>query len=539
MKTKLLIVSLLFCSMLSFGQGVLKTFNTQKTFNKDCNECGMYNLIYDFKCKKFYYKNENDTLNNNYKHLKNLTNLKVKYKEGIRFKIVNLNRYLYEASVSYDDIILTSEEPQILKSFFQGSDFDFKLPAAGNKAVDGDGSKGLIEFHGTSKRSAFLKELEIFKGLYDKQLEKKLNAYSICKYEAPCCEEKTENASFIDLSKSLLKLKIAFSEYKAEFADSEEAKLEDFKKILDDITDEKLLELVHFGNNVVQANYEYISPTIYPTGDRLSLNLKISPNTSDKAKKWQVASLDSDEFSVEFRVRNKWFFSFSTGPFVGFSDKFRVNKYGWQKVPDNLGMVGPDSKYKIVRSGREGMPVGIAGFANLGTKLTEGYGLGVSIGAGATVLDEARLAYFAGITQFFGQDKQFNLTLGVSFMQVKELDKGLYPDLNNTQYDATFDLEYTKKFVSGVFASVSYTIFTPSSNKKAKASSVTTPQDEDEADDTTTTQTTSETATAETDDDGKGDNSGQTKKIVKSSTVSKKPSMNSVLKTAKKIKIKN
>ena len=82
------------------------------------------------------------------------------------------------------------------------------------------------------------------------------------------------------------------------------------------------MKLVHFENNLVKNNFSYVSPTLYPSGDRLSINVKIKPNQTEVNKKWLVMPLENDEFNIEFRVKNKWFYSFSTGPFIGVGNQF-------------------------------------------------------------------------------------------------------------------------------------------------------------------------------------------------------------------------
>ena len=129
-------------------------------------------------------------------------------------------------------------------------------------------------------------------------------------------------------------------------------------------------------------------------------------------------------------------------------------------------------------------------------------------------------------------------------MQVNELDKGLYPNIGTTQYDTSFDLEYTKKFNSGFFISLSYTVFNPSKNRKGNSSGTTNANSASanttNTDDSTTTSET-ETKTTETGDkkENDGENSDNAKKTTTSTKVTQKSGLESVLKTAKKIKIKN
>ncbi|MXN90865.1 hypothetical protein GR160_06460 [Flavobacterium sp. Sd200] len=255
-----------------------------------------------------------------------------------------------------------------------------------------------------------------------------------------------------------LKEQIAVAEKSINDKKTLKKELDDFKAFLDNLTDEKMLELVYFSNNFVATNFEYTSPPIFAFGNELSLNIDITPSEVADSSPFKGLPLYSSELSVKLRVRNKWFYSFGTGPFVGIGSKLTSEQYGWQRQPVvETGTINESSGYKLVSTGNESAPVGIAGFANFGIKLSEFFGIGPSIGAGATINDDPQIAYFAGVSLFFGQDKQFNLTGGISFVRVKELKSELYNTL--VSYVSTQDLEYRRPFKSGGFISLTYTVF--------------------------------------------------------------------------------
>ncbi|WP_396152149.1 hypothetical protein [Flavobacterium sp.] len=478
--------------------------------NKDCSEiptpintnscnCDCYDLVYDFKCKQF--------LDGQGNVIKNINDIKVKYKEGFRFKIININKYLYTSTVSYEDILFTSDTPAIFELIFLGKklNLDEALSNIDKSNFNPITNKEMSElsiskdFDSLKNEETALKEkLETFKNKIDSLTENFLKAYSLCLPDVKCCEEKRDLKKFQTLHKELnelnLEYNILISKITSTSAILEEklevlkeslkttkqkikieneindlnttisnlfvlrTKIESYGTLIETITEEKIIDLVHFQNNFISQNFEYIYPTIFPTGNQLKLTVDINPNSSDKIKKWLTMPLSAEQFAIDLRVKNRWFYSFSTGPFLSIGSSFRPETYGWQKQPtDNT--INEESKYKLVATGREGLPVGIAALANLGTKFSDFYGLGFSVGAGASIADKTNIAYFAGITQFFGQNQQLNLTLGISILQTKELKSALYPDIGNTLYDTPLDLEYSKKFKTGFFVSLTYSVF--------------------------------------------------------------------------------
>jgi hypothetical protein len=488
--------------------------------NKDCSEvptpintnscnCDCYDLVYDFKCKQF--------LDGQGNVFKNINDIKVKYKEGFRFKIININKYLYTSTMSYEDIIFTSDTPAIFKLLFLGENSNlgelplkninsnFKLIPDEEK-IDSSITKYFDSLK--SEETSLEKKLKSFKNRIDSLTENFLKAYSLCLPEVKCCENIRDLEKFQTLNEELNKLSFEYALLISKITSTSEilnkkldvlkesvkkskqkdkiekeinklnttisdlsilkSKIESYGTLIETITEEKIIDLVHFQNNFISQNFEYIYPTIYPTGNQLKLTVDINPNASDDLKKWLTMPLSAEQFAIDLRVKNKWFYSFSTGPFLSAGSSFRPETYGWQKQPTG-NTINEESKYKLVATGREGLPVGIAAFANLGTKFSDFYGLGFSVGAGASIADKTNIAYFAGITQFFGQNQHINLTLGVSILQTKELKSALYPDIGNTLYDTPLDLEYSKKFKTGFFISLSYSVFNSTNSKTTTA----------------------------------------------------------------------
>lgn len=57
---------------------------------------------------------------------------------------------------------------------------------------------------------------------------------------------------------------------------------------------------------------------------------------------------------------------------------------------------------------------------------THSLGFGVSLGAGVTIEDKPKLTYLSGISMYFGQQKQLNVTAGIASVRVNKLRTALY-----------------------------------------------------------------------------------------------------------------
>ncbi|MGQ7944165.1 hypothetical protein [Flavobacterium sp. WC2509] len=464
-----------------------------------------YDLIYDF---------QNEELRgNNGKRIKDFRDVKVQYNKPFRLKVINVNRYLYNVKATFDDEFLVSNEPELFKKLFKGEGFDMSL-LTGLATSDAEAAAGFMGQDDETKK--LLASYLEFKKKYNALLSNYINAYSVCLPEpVPCCEEKKGAENFKQLSEELATLNInnlAVSiEVTTNLSQAEKdktdltAKLEkaaakekpgiqkklqdntneitkltaqklilaELSKILADITDDKLSILVLFDNNFIAENYQIAFPAVYPKGDNLIFGLDIEPNNNEVTKKLVNVPLKEIHLKDDLRVRNKWFYSFSTGPFVGLGEKFREDEYGWQAQPGTSGVIDDTSSYKIISNGRSGLPIGISAMANYGVKLSNFYGLGGSIGVGATINENVHPAYFFGVTNFFGQDKQFNVTLGLAFIETEKLKKDLYPGIGTQLYNAPIDLEYTKKMEEGFFVALSYTVFSSTKVNRVRAGNTT------------------------------------------------------------------
>lgn len=493
-------------------------------------ESGNFNdpgiLFYDFSSKRFFYKNQ---------LVSNLNDVKAKYREEFRIKVLNINRYNYNVEFSVDDIELGSEQPKLFKELFSGTG-DYLNNLLNELKSSETPEIARQEGFNASKFMSALKDFLVgYYAIMDRQLE----AFSYCPTKIPDCNGKPDTkVLFSNMAMKLLHLKVSYQEYhtgvtdrlsllKKRLKDSEDrltscieekekieadrvkakdskektkidediralgydnlqnevntnsknkliavtriAQMEKFWTVISRITDEDLMKLTLFNNNFVADHFSYVSPPIYPEGNMIDIGLKFKPSDSSLIKKWNIMPLYSDSLGLNIFVKNKMFVSFSSGPFIGICKKIRGETYGWQPQPDAGGIITDSVKYKLVSTGEGNIPVGIAAFANIGKKFSEGFGLAISPGVGITAEKNPRPVYFLGGSLNFGKKNMFSLTGGFAFVLADQLKSELYPDPENKQYQNTSEIAYSKELKVGGFISISYTVFSFDKTKSVRS----------------------------------------------------------------------
>jgi hypothetical protein len=93
-----------------------------------CIDCGLNRhetvLIYDAKCKNFLIKESGLT---NLKILRDLSDLKLRYKKPFRIKLVNFNRYIYNLNFASSDVAFGSQMSAVMQQYL--------FPGAGTAQV--------------------------------------------------------------------------------------------------------------------------------------------------------------------------------------------------------------------------------------------------------------------------------------------------------------------------------------------------------------------------------------------------------------------
>ncbi|MBV7530638.1 hypothetical protein [Chitinophaga sp. sic0106] len=231
--------------------------------------------------------------------------------------------------------------------------------------------------------------------------------------------------------------------------------------------EDQLLKLVLFNNNMSREHLYYTAPPIYPQGHQLQFGLRISPrDTGSLVTKWNIMPLRNDSTGFDVTVVNKWYVSFSSGVFGSFGKRFKDETYEWQAQPNAGGVITDSAQYKLTGTGNGSSPIGFAALANLGVKLTKGFGVGLGVGAGLSIEDQPKPVYLAGLSLMFGTKQQFNITIGGVAAQVKKLRSELYPNMGQVVYDTKpTGISYKKSLEAGGFIAITYTIFTPGSKR--------------------------------------------------------------------------
>lgn len=485
--------------------------------HKECKKCCNPNqLVYDFKCKHFYYKGQ---------WAKNPSDIKAFYNEEFKVKVVNINRYIYNVEVNADDNYLTSEQPVLFKKLFTGEDFDVSDLMDRSMMVAADPGN-----EDESLQSRLAQALDSFVTLRRKLLNDQFNAHSHRPVKCKCCCDKDsliykkiseqlsrlknttrkfeiellEEARLIhegidSSKKEIEKIKNEIRELEKKILNSRDAKerqilgrdtarlnsklndslralgdrigigkdyekqkvnINDLKTYLSQFTEEDLLRMSLFSHNLVCDHFVFNSAPIFPQGNMLSIGIKISPTDSSLIKKWNIMPLYNDSFGLYIFVRNKWFISFSSGPFLAFGNQLRNEEYAWQAQPDANTLISDSSKYILASAGNGRAPLGFAAFAHLERKFRRNLGLGISPGVGITIESKPRPAYFLGASFFAGDQRQFALAAGACLISVDRLKSNLYTGIGTTRYISnTGEIDYSQKLKGGLFVSISYTFF--------------------------------------------------------------------------------
>lgn len=494
------IVSLiLFIASGLYGQNNQNKSDSKQMPGEDiqvCDSCYDKNTIdyciyYDFKCKKFY---QYDTQGNKIT-LTNLSTIKVRYNRLLQFKIVNINRYIYNVHFTADDIDFASEPPALFNELFLGS--GNMMTSLLSQAQEANGiSKELVAPVVEDDYKKFEDAFILFKEVYDSLIDMQLNANSLCD-TLKCCSE-IKKRTFSGIDSAYMKLRLAYFEITSKASDAlkdtvelqnelsrsranqksdtvtiknklnelhvlakNQKSFEDFwQQTAGKITDEQLMKLVLFNNNLVKYNSMYITPPIYPQGNQLQLKISFTTNDSSWAAKLSSMPLYRDSLFLDLAVKWKPFIAFSAGTFYSWGSSLLSDNYVWQPQPDTLGVIRDTSPVKLARSTQLMPPVGFAAFANVGAKFSGAFGAGLSLGAGIAMEKQPRTVYLGGLTFYIGDQRQFNVTGGAAFSKVRTLSAGFTPYVDNvTNVKPPPNIEYDSNFKRGWFLAATYTFY--------------------------------------------------------------------------------
>ncbi len=389
-------------------------------------------LVYDFSNKELLYDGKSVT---------DLNKIEVCPNRMFRMKVININRYLYDVNFNRDNIIYKSEATDPFSSIFLtgGKVFEgLKNITELTKNLDEKVTEPDKTFAGDINEEPMSDStLRVFLKSYYTLMASVIDANSLYYTKQNHGIRRTD---FAQLATELMELKIAYNGKNA---------AED--SIIKNITDESLMKLVHYVNNISDENFGYISPPVYPSGSMLNIDLKITPNPNSLAIKYQSIPLTSDSISLSLVVRRKPVISVSTGLFLPFG--IRDDHYSWQPVPDENNIVYDSSMYRISRNNKADINPGIAALVNYHYKFT-----GISAGVGLTMEENPRPAFLLGGLLSAGSTGRINLTLGGIIIGRRAFDCPDDTICYNTKPEA---VEYKNKTAIGGFVAISYSILTP------------------------------------------------------------------------------
>jgi hypothetical protein len=224
-------------------------------------------------------------------------------------------------------------------------------------------------------------------------------------------------------------------------------------------TDADLRKIIVFLNNMVQRNDQELYPL--PTdGNRLDLTLNIRSKDSI-FKYFSLPQYNNPPIHYGIPIVKRAFVSFSSGTFIGFGNGLTTKTYTWQQIPDNTNTIQDTGNYLLVANGWTMPPIGFSALGNVEWKMARAFGIGVSVGVGLTLEASPRAAYLAGGSLFFGDLRQFALTVGVVGIGVDQLTNQWQTVADkNIIYTTKPDINYYSELKLGGFLTLTYTPFT-------------------------------------------------------------------------------
>jgi len=433
--------------------------------------------------------------------------------DHVRFKVYNVNKFMYDVSIGDKIVQYNSEIPLLFGRYFLGDNTSLgTLMGALSSAPSNKSSQQNILQSLSSRLNCFVKIMNCLRNdvvkVYDPCTEfdccrsydydKIANLLAKIRLDAfkiqQELEEQKEIISQCDKSKKAeAKLQSEIKELEKDKEKNKEAiksKTDELAKINEDLkkkcgendeikkraeavlteftainnlienlpTDDDLKRIIVFLNNAIWQNSMHTSDFIPLNGNLLELTLNIS--SKDSIRKLFNIPEYKNQILIQIPITCKPFVSFSSGSFVAIGNTLQNKTYAWQETTGNNNTAN-DLNYTLVESGYTSMPSGFCALGSLEWKTSRSLGFGVSVGVGLTIEKSPRLAYLAGISCFFGDLRQFAFTGGLVGMQVSKLTNNFQTITDNQIiYKSKPEIQYYNESKFGAFISLTYTPFT-------------------------------------------------------------------------------
>ena len=236
-------------------------------------------------------------------------------------------------------------------------------------------------------------------------------------------------------------------------------------------TEADIKKLAIFLNNMVKSNTEEVIPIENLDGDRLDVEINIKARDSLVKHQLILDYQQSIPFHVAIILKPR--ITFSSGTFLAVSNNLKNKTYDWQQTSRNK-LVNDSSTYILAESGYSAPVLGFSALGNIEWRFSSGFGAGLSTGVGITVEHSPRVNYLAGPSLFFGEERQFVLTGGITAMQTDVLNNNLLTaEQQGIQYTPSSRpaINYYKEMKTGIFFSITFTPFTTSKTSTTTSTS--------------------------------------------------------------------
>jgi hypothetical protein len=191
-------------------------------------------------------------------------------------------------------------------------------------------------------------------------------------------------------------------------------------------------------------------------------NLFVQIKARDSLVKLGYLADELDTLNISRPVVRKPFVSFSSGSFMALGSNLKSKTYDLQPLAHNK-IISDTSRYVLAESGYSIPVIGFSALGNIEWKMSESFGVGGSVGVGLTIESNPRLNYLGGASLFFGNNKQFVTSFGLTATQFNMLSNNLLAaSQQGIQYNSTDKpaITYYKTMRTGFFISVTFTPFT-------------------------------------------------------------------------------
>ena len=181
----------------------------------NCTHCNPGNLlVYDFSCKSFNYFKDSTELGT---PIKSLSDIPLKYDQLFQIKVINVNRYIYDVTLSVNDIAYASKTPALFNTLFLGDSSlisgligqytSISSPTSTTQTTGGgvasqiNPSQSKQLSHQDQAIKDFLDTLNQYRKLYYKMIDKQMEVFNLCpQRDLRCCQDKDNTPTFSRIS---------------------------------------------------------------------------------------------------------------------------------------------------------------------------------------------------------------------------------------------------------------------------------------------------------------------------------------------------